>query len=254
LIDSGLSDCEVVAGYQLSYPEQEIMRLTPRECLELSKEGLYTCYIRNTGWQHKSLTHGIADSEFIRDKVPMTKEEVREVSICKLSLCQGAIVYDIGSGTGSIAIEIARISDDIQVYAIEHKKEALALIDKNKQKFGLENIEVIGAHAPNGLDKLPKATHAFIGGSGGNMREILTALYNINPNMRVVINAVSMETISEINDVISNPQIINAKVVQLQVSRANAVGQHHLMKAENPVWICSFDFGSEQLLNVIDKV
>jgi precorrin-6Y C5,15-methyltransferase (decarboxylating) len=242
LIDSGLSECEVVAGYQLSYPEQEITRLTPRECLELSKEGLYTCYIRNTGWQHKRLTHGIADSEFIRDKVPMTKEEVREVSICKLSLYQGAVVYDIGSGTGSIAIEIARISDDIQVYAIEHKKEAVALIDKNKQKFGLENIEVIEAHAPNGLDKLPKATHAFIGGSGGEMKEILPVLYNINPNMRVVINAVSMETISEINYIMANPQIINAEVVQLQVSRANAVGQHHLMKAENPVWICSFTF------------
>jgi precorrin-6Y C5,15-methyltransferase (decarboxylating) len=116
------------------------------------------------------------------------------------------------------------------------------LIEKNKEKFELENIEIIEANAPSGLDKLQKATHAFIGGSGGNMREILQTLYDINPNMRVVINAISIETISEINDIITLPNIINAEVVQLQVSRANAVGRYHLMKAENPVWICSFTF------------
>jgi precorrin-6Y C5,15-methyltransferase (decarboxylating) len=242
LVEGNLSDCEVVAGYQLSYANQEIMKLTPIECTMLDKEGLYTCFIKNPNPIPKRLSHGIVDDSFIRDKVPMTKEEVREVSISKLGLYQGATVYDIGSGTGSIAIEIAELSDDIKVYAIEQKKEALALIEKNKVKFGLENIEIIETNAPSGLDKLQKATHAFIGGSGGNMQEILQTLYDINPNMRVVINAISMETISEINDIITLPNIINAEVVQLQVSRANAVGRYHLMKAENPVWICSFTF------------
>jgi precorrin-6Y C5,15-methyltransferase (decarboxylating) len=242
LVDGNLSDCKVVAGYQLSYANQEIMNLTPIECTKLDKEGLYTCFIKNPNPIPKRLSHGFSDDSFIRDKVPMTKEEVREVSISKLGLYQGAIVYDIGSGTGSIAIEIAELSEDVKVYAIEQKKEALALIEKNKEKFELENIEIIEANAPSGLDKLQKATHAFIGGSGGNMREILQTLYDINPNMRVVINAISIETISEINDIITLPNIINAEVVQLQVSRANAVGRYHLMKAENPVWICSFTF------------
>jgi precorrin-6Y C5,15-methyltransferase (decarboxylating) len=242
LVEGNLSDCKVVAGYQLSYANQEIMNLTPIECTRLDKEGLYTCFIKNPNPMPKRLSHGIVDDSFIRDKVPMTKEEVREVSISKLGLYQGATVYDIGSGTGSIAIEIAELSDDVKVYAIEQKKEALALIEKNKEKFGLENIEIIEANAPNGLDKLQKATHAFIGGSGGNMREILQTLYDINPNMRVVINAISIETISEINDIITLPNIINAEVVQLQVSKANAVGRYHLMKAENSVWICSFTF------------
>ena len=175
----------------------------------------------------------------------MTKEEVREVSICKLKLCQDAVVYDIGSGTGSIAMEIAGLSPDIQVYAIEQKKEAVSLIWQNMEKFQLENVTVIEAKAPGGLQNLPKATHAFIGGSGGNLKEILQALYEINPNMRVVINAISMETICELKEIQTLYPIENEEIVQMQLSRAKEAGKYHLMQAENPVWICSFDFCKE---------
>ena len=242
LINQGLEYCKVLAGYQLSYPTQQIMELTPKECLTLQAEGLYTCCIMNTKPQKKKLTHGKADSAFIRDQVPMTKEEVREVSICKLKLYENAVVYDIGSGTGSIAVEIAELSDTIQVFAVEYKKEALALIRKNKEQFGLENIEIIEAKAPKGLEKLPVPTHAFIGGSSGNMKEILSYLYQTNPFMRVVINAISMETICELKEVLSLFPVQNTDIVQMQVSRAKKAGDYHLMQAENPVWICSFDF------------
>ena len=75
--------------------------------MELKEEGLYTCFVKNPYATQRRLTHGVADGQFIRDRVPMTKEEIREVSICKLRLKEKAVVYDIGSGTGSIAIEIA---------------------------------------------------------------------------------------------------------------------------------------------------
>ncbi len=106
LVDAGLTDCLVVAGYQLSYPEQKILELNPEECIKLQMEGLYTCCIKNPNPKKKILTHGKADEELIREKVPMTKEEVREVSICKLKLYEGAVVYDIGSGTGSMAVAV----------------------------------------------------------------------------------------------------------------------------------------------------
>ena len=188
------------------------------------------------------LTHGKADVEFIRDKVPMTKEEVREVSICKLKLYEGAVVYDIGSGTGSIAVEIAGLSDEVKVFAVEHKAEAVSLIARNKEKFELNNIEIVSGKAPDGLEELPVPTHAFIGGSGGRMKEILSALYQKNSQMRVVINAISMETICEMKEVLSTFSIQNEDVVQIQVSRAKRVGAYHMMQAENPVWICAFDF------------
>ena len=242
LLDAGLNQCIVIAGYELSYETQEIMTLTPIECVELKKEGLYTCLIKNPNAGDRRLTHGKADSEFIRDKVPMTKEEVREVSICKLRLTDKALVYDIGSGTGSIAMEMAGLSPDLKVYAIERKPEAVALIKKNKEKFKLDNIEVIEAEAPEGLDELPKPTHVFIGGSGGNLNEILNTLYSMNDSMRIVITAVSLETIAQIKDILSAYPIANEDIVELQVNRSKVIGKYHMMQAENPVWICSFDF------------
>lgn len=242
LTDAGLLGCTVIAGYQLSYPEEEILRLSPETCMECTKEGLYICLILNPDAEPAPVTHGMPDSTFIRDKVPMTKEEVREVSICKLHLQEGAIVYDVGSGTGSIAMEMAALSDSIYVYAIERKPEATALIKRNRKQLGLENITIVEAEAPEGMDDLPAPTHAFIGGSGGNLKEILEVLYKKNPAMRVVINAISMETICEMRAVLTAFPIEQEEIVQMQVSRASSAGSYHLMKAENPVWICSFCF------------
>lgn len=257
LLDAGLGSCQVMAGYQLSYPEQQILCLSPEACLEVEAEGLYTCFIKNPDAEHAQedcslqresagkqgrLVHGMADGEFIREKVPMTKEEVREVSICKLQLYEGAVVYDVGSGTGSVAVEIAALSPSIQVYALERKTEAVSLIGKNRERFGLSNIHVIETEAPAGMEELPVPTHAFIGGSGGGMQTILQTLYEKNPTMRVVINAVTMETICEIRQALETFPIVQEDVVQMQVSRARKAGSYHLMQAENPVWICSFSF------------
>lgn len=242
LIEAGLRDCTVSVGYQLSYPEEQILELLPEECMERQEEGLYVCCVKNPKVAESRLTHGRADEEFLRGKVPMTKEEVREVSICKLKLHEGAVVYDIGSGTGSIAVEIAGLSDRIQVYAVEKKNEAVELITNNKTKFQLENIQVIKADAPEGLRGLPVPTHAFIGGSGGKLKDILTSLYQMNPQMRVVINAISMETICELKEVTKMFSVRHEEIVQMQVSRAKSAGTYHLMQGENPVWICAFDF------------
>ncbi len=257
---AGMSACEVIVGYQLSYPEQKIERFMPAECVELKEEGLYTCLIKNPYAEERKLTHDMADGEFIREntfrekvparevpmgKIPMTKEEVREVSICKLHLRERAVVYDIGSGTGSIAVEIAGLSDEIQVYAVEQREEAVLLIKENKEKFGLQNIHVVKAVAPKGLDALPVPTQAFIGGSGGRLREILSVLWEKNKKMRIVINAVSMETICEIKEILSMYPVREKEIVQVQVSRARETGRYHLMQAENPVWICAFEFDGE---------
>lgn len=191
----------------------------------------------------------MTDGQFIRDRVPMTKEEIREVSICKLRLKDRAVVYDIGSGTGSVAVEIAGISDNLQVYALEKNQEAAVLIEKNIKKFGLQNISVVQAAAPEGLAGIPMAIHAFIGGSGGRLKEILRTLWQINPNMRVVVNAISIETICEMREIlsVSMKDKIKEEVVQLQASRAKKAGSYHIMQSENPVWIFTFDFCSRKV-------
>ncbi len=240
LLGAGL-DCDIYLGCRLSYEDEEIRKLSASECEELSKEGLYSCVIINKAAEGKAVAPGMADDEFIRSKVPMSKEEVREVSICKLGLKNDSILYDIGSGTGSVAVECALLSNDITVYAIECKDEALELIEANKNKFLLDNIEIVKALAPEGLKGLKKATHAFIGGSKRNLKEILQTLKEINPDMRVVINAISLETIGELS-VIQKEFGAKADIVQLQVSKSDEVGSYHLMKAQNPVYICTVEF------------
>ena len=243
LAEAGLTDCEVTVGYQLSYPEESIRILTPGQCEEITGEGLYTCLIRNPHWQPERLTHGRADICFLRDaKTPMTKEEVREVSICKLHLTQNAVVYDIGSGTGSVAIEIAGVPGRVQVYAIERKPEAVELLRKNRAHFHMDNIQIIEAPAPEGLEELPVPTHAFIGGSGGRLLDILQVLYRKNPHMRIVINAISMETIAELKEVLDTFPVEEEEILQMQVSRVKKLLSYHMPQAENPVWICSFTF------------
>lgn len=251
LAEAGLTDCEVIVGYQLSYPEESIRILTPGQCEEITEEGLYTCLIRNPHWQPERLTHGRADTCFLRDasgteeklrRTPMTKEEVREVSICKLHLTQNAVVYDIGSGTGSVAIETAGVPGEVRVYAIERKPEAVELLRKNREQFHMDNIQIIEAPAPEGLEELPVPTHAFIGGSGGRLLDILQTLYRKNPHMRIVINAISMETIAELKEVLDTFPVEEEEILQMQVSRVKKLGGYHLPQAENPVWICSFTF------------
>ena len=251
LTKAGLGTCEVIIGYQMSYPEEKIRILKSEQCEKVTEEGLYTCLIRNPHPQPGRLTHGRADTCFLRDSAgtegkmritPMTKEEVREVSICKLHLTKKSVVYDIGSGTGSVAVEIAGLSGQLQVYAIERKPEAVELLRKNREQFHMDNIQIIEAPAPEGLEELPVPTHAFIGGSGGRLLDILQTLYRKNPHMRIVINAISMETIAELKEVLDTFPVEEEEILQMQVSRVKKLGGYHLPQAENPVWICSFTF------------
>ncbi len=253
-LTSGLSDLKniaeaamglqvrITAGCNFSYDNESIETYLPEEIKKIDKEALYTCFIYNEEPERLPLFSGISDGEFTRAKVPMTKEEIRTLSVSKLHLYDGAVVYDIGSGSGSVSVQIASVSDEISVYAIEQKEEAYGLTIENAEKFGLENIKCIKAKAPEGFNNLPAPTHAFIGGSSGNLKEILDKLHEMNPKVRVVLNAISLETISEIKDVVSSYELINDEIVQLQVSRAKRIGNYNLMQAENPVWICAFEF------------
>lgn len=246
LLSHEMNQCEITAGVRLSEPGEELIRLTPKECLDFKKDGLITCMIKNPAADKRQVSHGMPDSEFIRGKVPMTKEEVREVSICKLRLKTDSVVYDVGSGTGSVAVEIARLSDKIKVFAIERKDEAFSLIRQNAEKHRLENIHTIQTEAPDGLSELPVPTHAFIGGSGKRMAEIFDILYEKNPEMRVVVNAVTLETASEIFTLLKKYPTHDLEILQMQVNRAKEVGTYHIMQAENPVWICSFTWTKGQ--------
>lgn len=229
-------------GYNLSYPDEKVLVLNPDECVALTREGLYCGLVLNKKAARRYLVPTLGDDDFVRDKVPMTKEAVRKLSICQMKVKEGDIVYDIGSGTGSIAVQTAMLSSKVKVYAIECNEEAVELINKNVSIKGLHNVTVINDMAPKGLSDLPKADIAFIGGSKGNLKEILDKLYQINKSMRVVMNAVSMESICQMNELIKEYSITDLSVEQISVSQARKVGNYNMLSANNPVFIYSFQF------------
>lgn len=240
-----LSGVKLYVGYNLSYEDEEIKMISPEECENISSEGLYTVIAINDATVKRGILPKLRDEEFIRDKVPMTKEAIRQLSLCKLGLKEGDVVYDIGSGTGSIAVQTALLSPSLKVYAIECKKEAVELIVANANKFAVRNLEVIKATAPDGLENIDKADCAFIGGSKGKLKSILDRLYEINSEMRIVINAVSLESITEIYGLLNEYRIKNLDITQASVSVAQKLGDYNLMQACNPVYIFSFDFNGE---------
>jgi len=188
------------------------------------------------------ITPGIKDEDFIRGEVPMTKEEVRVISISKLHLSKDSIVYDIGSGTGSIAVEIARLSSDIKVYAIETNEEGIELIKKNSEKFSVSNIIPVKGLAPDVFETIEKPTHAFIGGTKGHLTEILNSLYKMNPKMRIVMNSVSMESICEMQKVLTQFSVTDVDIAQIAVTKTKKIGNYNMLNANNPVFIFSFSF------------
>lgn len=179
-------------------------------------------------------TPGIPDGEFLRGKVPMTKEEVRAAVLAKLAVGPEDMCWDVGAGTGSVSVELALQCR--QVWAVEREEAALALISANREKFGAWNLRVKAGEAPEALEGLPPPDKVFIGGSGGSLRAILRAVYAANPGARVCISAIALETLRGALDALEELGY-EAEVVQLSVSRAQRAGELRLLLAQNPVFL-----------------
>lgn len=179
------------------------------------------------------------DQWFIRGRVPMTKSEVRAVSISKLELTADGVLYDVGAGTGSVSIEAALTVPGLQVFALEKKAEAAELIRKNKEKFRAETVTVIEGTAPEAFEGLPAPTHAFIGGSGGNMASVLDTLLKINPSLRVVVNVIALESLAEITGWMKD-RSVDGEITAVQTARSRRAGAYHLMEGQNPVYVIAF--------------
>ena len=245
---SGLAHTRIVLGYQLSYPEERVGLIRAEDCSLVTEPGLYTALIINETPEARPAAPVLSDDDMIRGKVPMTKESVRHLSVLRLGLTEGSVVYDIGSGTGSVACETASLDPDGTVYAVEMKEEACRLIRQNAERHGLCNIEVVQGKAPEALADLETPTHVFIGGSSGSLAGILEAIREKagQNRVRVVINAVSLETMAEISRVIREYGVSDAVIEQISVSRSRELGNYHLMTAENPVMIASFTIGGNK--------
>lgn len=237
LIQYGMEYVKIYLGRQLGSKEEEIEEGSPADFSDYEKEGLCVLVLVNEKAGEALITHGIADEEFLRDKVPMTKEEVRSISISKLGLRRNSVIYDIGAGTGSISVECAKKAVDGMVYAIEKKPEACKLIEQNKYRLAASNLHIVAGEAPEVLADLPTPTHVFIGGSSGKLEEILQVLWEKNPKLCVVLNAISLETLAEVTRLLKKYEFRKKEIVQVTIARAKEIGNYQMMMGQNPVYI-----------------
>lgn len=236
LMEYGLGKVTVYVGERLHYPEERITKGRPEELAGKTFDSLCAALIENPDY-YNGIPSCIPDEEFIRGEAPMTKSEVRSLSVAKLRLKRDSLVYDIGAGTGSVTVEMALAASEGRVWAIERNEAAADLIEENKRKFGTPNIEIVRGRAPEALAGLPAPTHAFIGGSSGNLKEILESLLEKNPKIRLVINAVTLETIGETSRCLKELPFCGVEALQVQISKARALGRYQLMTGQNPVYI-----------------
>lgn len=182
---------------------------------------------------------GIPDAEFIRGKVPMTKQEIRILTIAKAGIRPGDMVLDVGAGTGSLSCEAAmQAGNDGMVYAIERNPEGIGLIAANAEKFGLDNVHIIHAEAPAGMDELPRLDAVLIGGSGKRLEPILDRAGELlKTGGRIILNCITVQTLMQCLNYMRASELYKYETVQVQVNRWEQVGSYDMAKAANPIFI-----------------
>ena len=191
-------------------------------------------------WEYK--TPGIPDDYFDRvDNVPITKEEIRTVQISKARLKPNQVVYDIGCGSGSISIEAAiQIGSSGKVLSIDYDENAVELTKKNIKKFDLNNISVILGNAKEKMQNLEIADAIFIGGTGGDTREIIEISQDkLKSGGRIVIGIILIETLYSVLQVLDNLQFKSVDITQVTISKSKKTRMGTMMLARNPVTIIS---------------
>lgn len=180
------------------------------------------------------------NSEFIIGKVPITKEEVRSISIAKLELSRAKKFIDIGSGTGSITVEAGLNYPNLKVASVETNELAYELTKKNILKFELENITQIKAMAPINIDRFEKVDAIFLGGTKDNLKEILEWSYEtLREGGKIVSNFILIDNFYSCREIMKEIGFKKLETVQLSVSRLEKLGKGEYFKPENPIFILS---------------
>lgn len=242
----GYEDTRMVLGEKLSYREERITEQKAKDYKSPAGVGkLALLYLERPEKAEKEEKVPL-DERIIRSRVPMTKEEVRYVSLGKLALEKDCIVYDIGAGTGSVSIACALSGKPSAIYALEKKEEAVKLLLQNVRCFHTDSIHVVPGEARDTMEDLPAPTHAFIGGSGGNLLVILKKLVEKNPSIRIVVNAVTQETVSLVLEAIREGIVREEDWVTIQTARSRKAGGYHMMSGENPVTVITLLGGGNE--------
>ena len=238
LCQAGLDKVRVYAGSNLSYGDEEIRIGTAADLAGQSFDSLSVMMIENEDARPMvTPVHGIPDEAFLRGDAPMTKREIRSLAISLLQPSPADVVYDVGAGTGSCSIELALQVPFGQVWSFEADTKALALLEQNRLRFGLHHMTIVPGKAPQTMADTPPADIAFIGGTKGHMAAILDRLYAKNQACRIVITAITVETLAAVTAYYASRPQYGLDIRQIQAAVSRRVGSSHMMMARNPVYV-----------------
>ena len=191
-------------------------------------------------WKHK--TPGIPDEEFERiESVPITKEEIRTIQLSKARLNSGDTVYDIGCGSGSISVEAAlQIGKDGKIFAIDVDSNAIELTKKNLKKFQIDNVTVIEGNAKEKIQELPTANAIFIGGTGGDTKDIIEMCQDkLEVGGRLVVGIILIETLFSVLTILEQLKFTSIDITQIAIGKSRKTSTGTMMLSRNPVTVIS---------------
>lgn len=240
LCEAGLDDAGMTVGENLSSAGERIVHGSAGGLRGEAFASLSVVLVENRRrFARSGFAAGIEDAVFARGGVPMTKREVRAMALSLLNPRPDSVIVDVGAGTGSVSVEAALLARRGRVFAVEPGRDALELIRTNRERFGAHNIVVVEGEAPGALAGLPAPDRAFIGGSNGKMREIVKALFSMNPRVRLVASAASLETLSLAVQAMDELGAFKTEVCQIAASRSAVKGGLRLLTGLNPVFLIS---------------
>jgi len=186
----------------------------------------------------KYITPGIPDDSFYRENVPLTKQEIRVLTLSRLRLEPGLRVLDVGAGAGSISVECGLLMENGMVYAVEHNGEAVETIKKNVRLFGLENVNIIHGSAPQALQETGQVDRVVIGGTGGKMEAVLKESYDrLISGGILVVNCILLESLYSSMDCLKRMGSDTPEILSVSISRGHGLGLGTMMKPLNPTFI-----------------
>ena len=234
LYNAGLDYVYVYAGENLRSDNERIVSGKISDMLDYKFSSLTVLLIHNKEYVNPKTN--LRDNDFIRGKAPMTKEDIRWLSACYLGIDDNDIIYDIGAGTGSCAVEFAGHAKDGLVFAVEKEDEAFELININKKNLKRHNVISIKGTAPEILTDLPAPDKVFIGGSSKTMKDIFKIVYEKNNHVKITVTAITLETIASAVDAFKDYNI-EPDIVCINSAKSKKAGPYHMMMGNNPVYI-----------------
>ncbi|MFI3171012.1 MAG: precorrin-6y C5,15-methyltransferase (decarboxylating) subunit CbiE [Eubacteriales bacterium] len=229
------SDFIITIGDSLSMDTEKVITGSIKELLQYKDfSDLTVMFVHHIN--HKPKCQHYRDEAFIRSNVPMSKREIRSLAVDYLTIKKDDIVYDIGAGTGSVTVELASFAHEGMVYALEKNPEAYETIQQNVKRFGSYNVCPLLCNAMDKMGELPIPDKVFIGGSSGDIPQMLEVLFHRNPKVELLITAITLETLNV------SMQALKERNLDYEVSCINSscskkLGSYHLMMANNPVYL-----------------